>query len=251
MAFQAAALSIELIEVIRPLRARRHAPTVIENPVGAAAATDGLTANAPAALASSDTSGSHEFAGSFWLRACARGLVAGPTATARALVRRIDDARGIVPRMLGSIHTYELTIHEGHLDTFGHVNNATYLELFEEARWQLITGNGYGLDEIKRRQAGPTILEINLRFAREVCNRERVTVRSWTESYTGKVHRFQQQMQNSRQEVCCEAAFVIGLFDLQTRKLILPTPEWLRGVGLAGQTACAGTEAAQDVSTGQ
>jgi acyl-CoA thioester hydrolase len=139
--------------------------------------------------------------------------------------------------MLGSIHSYELTIHEAHLDTFGHVNNATYLQLFEEARWQLITGNGYGLDEIKRRQAGPTILEINLRFAREVRNRERVTINSWTESYTGKVHRFQQKMLNERQELCCEAAFVIGLFDLQARKLVLPTPEWLRGVGLADLSA--------------
>jgi acyl-CoA thioester hydrolase len=138
--------------------------------------------------------------------------------------------------MLGSIHNYELTVHEAHLDTFGHVNNATYLQLFEEARWQLITSNGYGLDEIKRRQAGPTILEINLRFAREVRNRERVTIKSWTESYTGKVHRFQQKMLNERQELCCEATFVIGLFDLQARKLVLPTPEWLRGVGLAAPT---------------
>ena len=137
------------------------------------------------------------------------------------------------PAMLGSIHSYELTIHERHLDTFGHVNNATYLELFEEARWQLITENGYGIDEIKRRQAGPTILEINLRFAREVRNRERVTINSWTESYTGKVHKFQQQMLNEKLLPCCEAAFVIGLFDLQARKLMLPTPEWLRGVGLA------------------
>lgn len=138
--------------------------------------------------------------------------------------------------MLGSIHSYELTIHERHLDTFGHVNNATYLELFEEARWELITGNGYGLDEIKRRQAGPTILEISLRFAREVRSRERVTIKSWTESYAGKVHKFQQQMLNEKQELCCDAAFVIGLFDLQARKLMLPTPAWLRAIGLPETT---------------
>jgi acyl-CoA thioester hydrolase len=75
-----------------------------------------------------------------------------------------------------------------------------------------------------------------LRFAREVRNRERVTIKSWTESYTGKVHRFQQKMLNERQELCCKATFVIGLFDLQARKLVLPTPEWLRGVGLAAPT---------------
>jgi acyl-CoA thioester hydrolase len=92
--------------------------------------------------------------------------------------------------MPGAVHLYNLTIHERHLDTFGHVNNATYLDLFEEARWDLITGNGYGFDEIKRRQAGPTILEINLRFVREIRNRQRITVKSWSEAYSGKVSKF-------------------------------------------------------------
>jgi thioesterase III len=136
--------------------------------------------------------------------------------------------------MLGSVHLYDLTIHERHLDTFGHVNNAMYLDLLEEARWDLITRNGYGLDEIKRRQAGPTIVEINLRFVREIRNRERVTVKSWTESYTGKICKFAQQMLNEKEELCCEATFVVGLFDMQARKLLLPTPEWLRALGLSG-----------------
>ena len=41
--------------------------------------------------------------------------------------------------MLGSVHEYALVIREQHLDTFGHVNNAKYLEILEEARWDLIT----------------------------------------------------------------------------------------------------------------
>ena len=135
--------------------------------------------------------------------------------------------------MLGSVHLYDLTIHERHLDTFGHVNNATYLDLLEEARWDLITRNGYGLDEVKRRQAGPTIVEINLRFMREIRNRERITIKSWTESYSGKICKFTQQMLNEKEELCCEALFVVGLFDLQARKLLLPTPEWLRALGLS------------------
>jgi thioesterase III len=135
--------------------------------------------------------------------------------------------------MLGSAHLYDLTIHERHLDTFGHVNNATYLDLLEEARWDLITRNGYGLDEVKRRQAGPTIVEINMRFVREIRNRERITIKSWTESYSGKICKFVQQMLNEKEELCCEALFVVGLFDMQARKLLLPTPEWLRALGLS------------------
>ena len=53
--------------------------------------------------------------------------------------------------MANRTHEYPLLIVERHLDTFGHVNNATYLELFEEARWDWLQQNGYGLDEIRKR----------------------------------------------------------------------------------------------------
>jgi acyl-CoA thioester hydrolase len=33
-------------------------------------------------------------------------------------------------------------------------------------------------------------------------------------------------------EVCCTAEFTIGFFDLKARKLILPTPEWLKAIGM-------------------
>jgi acyl-CoA thioester hydrolase len=135
--------------------------------------------------------------------------------------------------MKGAVHQYELAIHERHLDTFGHVNNATYLELLEEARWDLISSRGYGLEVIKESQLGPTILRVDVRFRREIKNRQRITVRSWTESYTGKVCTFEQQMLDEQQNLYCEATFTLGLFDLRARKLVLPTPEWLRAVGLS------------------
>jgi thioesterase III len=134
--------------------------------------------------------------------------------------------------MLGSAHEYELVIREQHLDTFGHVNNAKYLEILEEARWDLVTRNGYGLAEVLRRRIGPTILEINMKFQRELRNRQRVTVRSWTESYVGKIARFVQQIVDDEGNLCCATLFTIGLFDLNARKLIAPTPEWLKAIGL-------------------
>jgi acyl-CoA thioester hydrolase len=134
--------------------------------------------------------------------------------------------------MLGSVHEYPVLIREQHLDTFGHVNNATYLQLFEEARWDLVTRNGYGLDEVVRRRMGPIILEASLKFQRELRNRQAVVIRSWTDSYVGKVARFTQQMVDEQGRVCCDGTFVFGLFDLTARKLIPPTPDWLRAVGI-------------------
>jgi thioesterase III len=134
--------------------------------------------------------------------------------------------------MLGSVHEYPLVIRETHLDTFGHVNNATYLEIFEEARWELITRNGYGLDEVVRRRIGPTIVELNLKFQRELRNRQQIIIKTWMESYVGKIGRVGQQIVDADGNLYCEALFVIGLFDLGARKLIPPTPEWIKALGL-------------------
>ena len=134
--------------------------------------------------------------------------------------------------MVGSVHEYALVIREQHLDTFGHVNNAKYLEILEEARWDLITGNGYGLAEVIRRRIGPTILEINLKFQRELKNRQPIVIKTWMESYAGKIGRVGQEIRDPDGNLFCQALFTIGLFDLDARKLIPPTLEWLRALGL-------------------
>jgi acyl-CoA thioester hydrolase len=134
--------------------------------------------------------------------------------------------------MLGTVHEYELQILEQHLDTFGHVNNARYLDILEEARWDLITRNGYGLDEVIRTRVGPTILEINLKFQRELRNRMRIKIRTWMDSYAGRIGKLTQQILDDQGNVCCEALFVIGLFDVAARKLIPPTPAWIKAIGL-------------------
>jgi acyl-CoA thioester hydrolase len=134
--------------------------------------------------------------------------------------------------MLGAVHEYRMRILESHLDTFGHVNNAAYMEVLEEARWDLITRNGYGLEEVHRRRIGPVILDVRLRFVKELRNRQAIVIRSWTESYSGKIGKFAQQILDETGEVCCDALFTIGLFDLEARRLIRPTPEWVRAMGL-------------------
>lgn len=69
---------------------------------------------------------------------------------------------------MSKIHSYPLIIKETCLDSFNHVNNAVYLTLFEEARWDLLTTNGYDLKKIKETGLGPVILEINLKFSKEL-----------------------------------------------------------------------------------
>jgi thioesterase-3 len=134
--------------------------------------------------------------------------------------------------MLGAAHEYRLLILEKYIDTLGHVNNAAYLEILEEARWDLITRNGYGLDEVQRLGVGPVVLDVHLRFVRELRNRQAVTIRTWVDSYSGRIGRLDQQVFDDAGRLCCDAKFTIALFDLASRKVIRPTPEWVRALGL-------------------
>ena len=93
-----------------------------------------------------------------------------------------------------AIHNFPLTITEGHLDTFGHVNNARYLEIYEDARWELITANGYGLKEVHERKICPIILSVSLLFKHELKNREKITVTTQCLDYGGKIFKIEQKM---------------------------------------------------------
>lgn len=126
--------------------------------------------------------------------------------------------------------TYPVIIREGYLDTFGHMNNAEYLILFEEARWDMMSKQGYGLNKISETAIGPTILEIKINFLKEIKVREKIIIETKVESYKGKVCKLIQKMLREN-DVCCTAEFTIALIDLKKRKIISPTEDWLNAVG--------------------
>ena len=127
---------------------------------------------------------------------------------------------------------YKVTIRESHIDSYGHVNNATYLTLYEEARWELITPRGYGFHEIHKIKKGPVILDVNLKFMREIRLRETVEITCELTDYNGKVGHMLQRILKEDGSVASEAVFSFGLFDMEARKLIAPTPEWRKALGL-------------------
>lgn len=133
--------------------------------------------------------------------------------------------------MESPMFSYPMLIKEQHLDTFGHVNNATYLTLFEEARWDLITKHGYGLKKMQETGIGPTILEIKIAFLKELRLRDQIIIETQASDFERKVGKLHQRMIRNG-ETCCTAELVIGLFSLTERKLIMPTAEWLQAVGI-------------------
>lgn len=126
---------------------------------------------------------------------------------------------------------YTFTVEKKHLDSFGHVNNAMYLILFEAARWEIINNNGYDLAKIQHTGLGPTILEINIRFMRELLLGQTITVESQATQTKNKIGIMTQKMIRGT-EVCCVAEFTMGLFDIKARKLVTLTEDWLRATGV-------------------
>lgn len=126
---------------------------------------------------------------------------------------------------------YRLIIQEKDLDSFGHVNNAAYLVLFEQARWDLLNQNGFDFKKMQEAGLGPTIMKITVSYLKELRLNDEIQIETQIVSYEGKVGKIFQRMLREEQ-VCCEAEIVMGLFDLTTRKLVLPTPEWLAAIGV-------------------
>ncbi len=127
---------------------------------------------------------------------------------------------------------YKIQILEHHLDSFGHVNNAKYLELYEQARWDFITKNGYGIDKIIQEKKGPVILDVNCRFKSEILNRETITIKSETVEQKGKIGRVKQVILKENENIASDAVFTIGFMDLEKRKLVNPPDDWLIAIGV-------------------
>jgi YbgC/YbaW family acyl-CoA thioester hydrolase len=131
------------------------------------------------------------------------------------------------------VFEYEVLIREMHLDSFGHVNNSAYVMLYEEARWDFITKNGFGLDYVLKNQVGPVILDLSVRFKRELKNREMIKIISKTsEILSPKIIVLEQMMLKTDGKVASEASFKVGFFDMKERKLINANSEWLKAIGI-------------------
>lgn len=136
--------------------------------------------------------------------------------------------------MSNPVYEYEITILEQHLDTFGHVNNAKYLELYEEARWDLLTQNKMGLKEIMHEQLGPVLLDLQLTFKAELKNREKIKIVSQArpEMRNKFVMILDQKMIKPDGKIASTLTISVGMMDLKARKLISPSQEWRKALGL-------------------
>lgn len=130
-----------------------------------------------------------------------------------------------------TVYQYPLTVLEAHLDMLGHMNHATYLTILEEARWDLLTQKGFGLENIMKTGIAPTILEAHVRYLREIRLREQIIIETQPATFKGKLGYISQKILRGS-DVCCTAEYTFGIFDLSVRKLIEPPLEWRKALGI-------------------
>ena len=112
--------------------------------------------------------------------------------------------------------TTEITIRGYHLDGYGHVNNARWLELFEEARWRWLD-ESIDLAAWEQDGVGIAVLSVAIRYRRPARAGDRVTFRCWMTHVGGKTGVCQQEAVSAATGeplVAAEVRFV--LFDRQS-----------------------------------
>ena len=127
--------------------------------------------------------------------------------------------------------SYEFTVDQDLLDEYGHVNNARYLDLYEEARWDILDKSGYGREIVRKSKKGPVILEVNIRFRRELLPGQKIRIETTSRRINDRIFYFDQAMINDKGEEASRAVFTYALFDLTERKMVKPDDGWLRAFG--------------------
>ncbi|MCI1268420.1 MAG: thioesterase family protein [Ruminococcus sp.] len=97
---------------------------------------------------------------------------------------------------------FKLSVRGYELDSFGHVNNAVYLQYAEAAKWDFFYKSGM-IDEMKANNLFPVILENKLRYMHELRMMDCITITTdW--KCSGKIISFMQTLFNdTMQQTSC------------------------------------------------
>jgi acyl-CoA thioester hydrolase len=119
------------------------------------------------------------------------------------------------------------------LDSMGHVNRTVYLQYAEHARWACLREAGIDHDQLLATGAGPVTLEERIRFHRELRAGDEVVVSCAFIWGQGKTTRIEQDFHRADGTLAAELTSVVGLLDLQERRLVPDPGALLRSLATA------------------
>ncbi|MCD4484492.1 acyl-CoA thioesterase [Chromobacterium vaccinii] len=117
-------------------------------------------------------------------------------------------------------HHTRIKVRGYHLDLFGHVNNARYLEFLEEARWNQFEEQG-GLDWFLKSGLALAVVNINIDYRRPALMGEQLLIETGLKSIGNRsavIH--QRVLLEGADTVVAEADVTFVVFDAKQNKAV-------------------------------
>ncbi|MHC3474243.1 acyl-CoA thioesterase [Streptomyces sp. 7R007] len=113
-----------------------------------------------------------------------------------------------------------VTVRGYETDMTGNLNQSVYVNYAEHARWSLLQAAGITQAALIGRGVGPVVLEITVRYQRELRAGDEVEVTCAFDWVGGKTFRTEQTIRKADGTVAAEITAVGGLLDLNERRLV-------------------------------
>jgi len=127
---------------------------------------------------------------------------------------------------------HDHTVTADQIDAFGHVNNAAYLVIFEQARWAVLDAIGTPWAQVAASGVGPLVLGVEVSFVREVLLGETVTVHTHFEPTSPRRFNVLHRMVGADGTLRALGTIRGSFFNFQTRKIEAPPDAVVEAMGL-------------------
>ncbi|HNX72430.1 YbgC/FadM family acyl-CoA thioesterase, partial [Rivihabitans pingtungensis] len=119
------------------------------------------------------------------------------------------------------MHHTPIKVRGYHLDLYGHVNNARYLEFLEEARWAYFEAT-HGLEWFTESGLAFVVVNININYRRPAFMNEQLVVHTGVKSLSNRSAVIHQRITlDDMSTVVSEADITFVLFDEKQNKAIV------------------------------
>jgi len=132
--------------------------------------------------------------------------------------------------VMESVFSVRVTVRGYELDTQGHLNWAEYLHYAEHARWQCLAAAGITQDKLIASGFGPVVLDVSVKFRRELRGGDDVDVTCAFVFDGGKTFGVVQEFRRADGRLAASLTSTTGLLDLRERRLIDDPGKHLRAL---------------------
>jgi acyl-CoA thioester hydrolase len=125
-------------------------------------------------------------------------------------------------------HTYNIKIDEKWIDASRHVNNANYMTILENARWDIFKNTEFSKDKMHALGFAPVLIDCYIRYRKELVSGEKIKINTQVISVekNGTIY-IKQTIFNEEGRKACSAKVRHGLIDLEKRALMPMKSQWL------------------------